>query len=98
MDIREEILNEIDRFEQSGISLDTNNFIENLKTIVKASVPEGFVLVPKNKSEAFIKKLNDYLDDVWKDGNGFDDGFVSVSEINHDKIWSLVIEAQEQKA
>ena len=47
MDIREEILNEIDRFEQSGISLDTNNFIENLKTIVKASVPEGFVLMPK---------------------------------------------------
>lgn len=61
----------------------------------KASAPEGFVLVPKNKSEAFSKKLNDYLDDAWKDGNGFDDGFISVNEISHDKIWSLVIEAQE---
>lgn len=52
--IREEILNEIDRFEQSGISLDTNNFIENLKTIVKASaVPEGFVLI-KNDSKTAV--------------------------------------------
>ena len=60
------------------------------------AVPEGFVLVPEVKSGKFSEKLDDYLDELWKSGCGFDDGFVSVGEINHDKIWSLVIEAQEQ--
>jgi len=59
-------------------------------------VPEGFVLVPKCKSESFSQELDNYLDDLWKSGNAFDDGFVSVNEINHDKIWSLVIKAEEQ--
>ena len=60
------------------------------------AVPEGFVLVPEVKSGKFSEKLDEYLDELWKSGCGFDDGFVSVVEINHDKIWSLVIEAQEQ--
>lgn len=67
------------------------------KKAINFSKPhEGFVLVPKVKSGNFSEKLDDYLDDLWKSSCGFDDGFVSVSEINHDKIWSLVTEAQEQ--
>lgn len=60
------------------------------------AVPEGFVLVPKYKTESFSKKLDDYLDDLWRSGHGFDDGFLDVKQVDHDKIWTLVLEAQEQ--
>lgn len=49
MDIKEEILNEIERFEQSGTDLDVESFVSNLREILGRATPEGFVLVPKDE-------------------------------------------------
>lgn len=61
------------------------------------AVPEGFVLVPKEPTELFKEHLKNHLFDLWAGDHGCDwDGFLSVDAINHNNIWKMMIEAQEQ--
>ena len=57
MEIKEEILNEIERFEQCGTHLDVESFISNLREILGRATPEGFVLVPKELSDDLADEL-----------------------------------------
>ena len=62
-----------------------------------SAVPEGFVLVPKEPTELFKEHLKNHLFDLWAGDHGCDwDGFLSVDAINHNNIWKMMIEAQEQ--
>ena len=61
------------------------------------AVPEGFVLVPQEPTELFKEHLKNHLFDLWAGDHGCDwDGFVNVDAINHNTIWKMMIEAQEQ--
>ena len=70
------------------------------KKAINFSKPhEGFVLVPKEPTELFKEHLKNHLFDLWAGDHGCDwDGFLSVDAINHNNIWKMMIEAQEQKA
>ena len=60
----------------------------------KASVPEGFVLVPKEIPKSFDEGLYFYSNSI-SVVNEHSDGFIPMSDIDHSEIWKLVIEAQE---
>lgn len=58
------------------------------------SVPEGFVLVPREMPESFDNGLYAYSNNISiVDSNS--DGFIPMSDINHAEVWKLVVEAQE---
>ena len=59
------------------------------------SVPEGFVLVPKEIPKSFDEGLYFYSNSI-SVVNEHSDGFIPMSDIDHSEIWKLVIEAQEQ--
>ncbi|MNE58358.1 hypothetical protein D3C80_1533810 [compost metagenome] len=85
--------------ETAGIyfNIVTNNAWELWQAAQAQAVPEGFILVPQEPTELFKEHLKNHLFDLWAGDHGCDwDGFVSVDAINHNTIWKMMIETQEQ--
>ena len=88
MEIKEEILNEIERFEQCGTHLDVESFISNLREILGRATPEGFVLVPREPTPKMI-------DATWN----FDEEIQNMSHNSRNEfIYKAMIEAREQSS
>lgn len=96
MEINNEILNEIERFEQCGTHLDVASFVSNLKEILGRATPEGFVLISKKLSDELNDHLWDFMTDNFISTNEDGDSYIACDDFDLGKFYSEIIEAQEQ--